>query len=633
MCGIAGYVNKSGAPIGTTETVLGMLRLQSHRGPDDGGVRAFSLRTMGSAEYGVKQETLVDPLWDGVVGFNRLSIVDLSINGHQPMSTEDGKVFLAFNGEIYNAFELKPGLEAEGYVFRSQTDTEVILALYLKFGFEGMVNRLNGMFSIVLADTRNQALFLARDRFGIKPLYVMEDNSRLAFSSEIKSFLAFTDFKPSLNATLLDEFLIFRNTLNQTLFHHVENLEPGTFRVYSQGRMSVRKYFSVAGYRRSDGRPTMAASLEQLESVIRQGVQRQLISDVKLGCQLSGGIDSSLVTRFAQEARRDDLLETISIVFEKPSFSEEPFINRVSESLRLHPHKFVLDAKTYFDHFANATWHFEAPLNHPNTIGIYHLSMQAKKHVTVLLSGEGADEAFGGYDRFLSVSQPFCPPTFLRELKSRHRDAFSHLKSYADPAYRAVMGSSFMSGSLASSLWPTFSMAEAFQKRRDIYGMLDGSVFDKQVKYEMLTYLPDLLIRQDKMSMAHSIENRVPFLDNEVVDASFEIPVQHLLARTTSGYQTKYALKLMTEKTWGKDFAYRKKSGFGIPLRDFFSDPLFRSYMLDELIPGIKSRKIFETVQIQQWVQNIASISHQELDALWIMISFEAWASRFKIVS
>lgn len=631
MCGIAGYYNKSGAPVASTEAVLKMLQIQKHRGPDDSGVRAFSLISQNTFEYPNNVPANINPSYEGVVGFNRLSILDLSVNGHQPMCSPDGNVMLVFNGEIYNAFDFRPELEAAGYRFKSTSDTEVILALYLQYGFERMIERLNGMFALVLVDTAIQAMYIARDRFGIKPMYLFETDERVAFASEIKSFMALPEFSPQLNHTLLDEFLIFRNTLNKTLFNSVEGLDPGTYRIYTPGSVETRKFFSVDSYNRNGHSCSWEESISLLKQKLSTSVYRQLLSDVKLGCQLSGGIDSSLVTYFAKNCKQDNLLETISIVFANEIFNEEKYVDQATQTLGVKSHKFQLEPQYYLQHFENATWHFEAPLNHPNTIGIYYLSQNAKQYVTVLLSGEGADEVFGGYSRFASVVHPFYWHTYLSILNKNKTNPMQHLFSYHSADYRAIMGAAYMTSALAGTLMPNFKFERALQSRKEIYNKLHGSLFDKQVKYEILSYLPDLLLRQDKMSMAHSIENRVPFLDNELVEHSFRIPLHQLISKTNRGEQTKLILKKISNEVFGENFSYRSKGGFGIPLREFFSNRNFQTYLMDELVPSLDARKIFNTTQVMSWVRNIESIHPHELDALWIMVAFEAWLKRFNV--
>ncbi len=352
------------------------------------------------------------------------------------------------------------------------------------------------------------------------------------------------------------------------------------------------------------------------------------MSDVKLGCQLSGGIDSSLVTWLANRNSNKGKFESVSIVFNDSRFNEEDYINRVRNTLSITAHKFLLDSDYYFDNIEHATWNFETPINHPNSVAIYKLSQRAKDYVTVLLSGEGADEVFGGYDRFYNISFPFRGRKIFHELKKnlKHPSGLIH---YLDHKYRAVMETAFMTPNMAQKLLVDFSEERATHQRKSMYESLDGSLFDRQVKYEMQSYLPDLLIRQDKMSMAHSIENRVPFLDNEVVENSFTIPEKYLLLRKSpEGYNTeKYLLKKMTASTFGHDFAFRDKMGFGIPVREFFLNDKFFQYLTGKILPGIKGRSLFNYNLVSDWLTNIQSLKYYELEALWVVISFEIWAS------
>lgn len=633
MCGIAGYFNKQGKPIGDTATMIQMLEIQRHRGPDDAGIRAFSLKGAGSIECSHQQAQPVEGAFEGVLGFNRLSILDLSKNGHQPMCSADEKVMLMLNGEVYNAFDFTEELKASGFSFRSTSDTEVVLYLYLKYGFDEMIKKLNGMFAIVVVDLRNETITIARDRFGIKPMYLFETNSLLAFSSEIKSFLRLPEFKATLNDEVLDEYLFFRNVIDKTLFKGVESLEPGTYKTWAQSGAPVTvKYFDINQYQRVENNQSIDAIIATLKAHLHSSVKSQLISDVKLGCQLSGGVDSSLVTWLARDIKKDGLFETVSIVFDEERVNEEAYIDKVTNQLSLTAHKFLLDAPYYLSNFEKATWHFEGPVNHPNTIGIYLLSEQAKKYVTVLLSGEGADEVFGGYDRFSSVNYPCHLKTILLGIRKNIATPFNFLQNYFSEADRMITGYNPMTTGIAKKLKTGFDFNRASASRRGIYESLSGSLFDRQVKYEMKTYLPDLLIRQDKMSMAHSIENRVPFLDNELVAHSFSIPQQHLLPKAGREMTSKYALKKLTGKLFAdENFAFRRKQSFGIPLRDFFKDKNFHQYLTDEILPGIEQRKIFNAKLPRHWLNNLNSLSVNEIEALWIMVAFETWAKKFNI--
>ena len=276
------------------------------------------------------------------------------------------------------------------------------------------------------------------------------------------------------------------------------------------------------------------------------------MSDVKIGCQLSGGIDSSLVTWLANRNSRKGSFETVSIVFNNPGFNEEKYIDKVTRELGVEFHRFLLDLNYYIDHFEKATWHLEAPINHPNTIAIYKLSQDAKEFVTVLLSGEGADEIFGGYERFYEISYPYQIRLLLHEVKKHLRNPIE-LAGYFNHELRAVMATACMTPVMAERLKSNFMREKAIATRRSLYHSLTGSLLDRQIKYEIFVISAHLLIRQDKMSMAHSIENRgAIFLDNDVVKKSFTIPSGYLLVkRSSEGYNNeKYLLKNYCRYFW-----------------------------------------------------------------------------------
>jgi asparagine synthase (glutamine-hydrolysing) len=633
MCGIAGYINTSNKYIDNTDVIRKMLLLQKHRGPDDSGIMAFNLGEKTSREYRFEETQAVAGNFDGMLGFNRLSIMDLSKNGHQPMCSPDGQVILTMNGEIYNAFDLKPALEADGNIFKSTTDTEVVLYLYLKYGFQGMIEQLNGMFAIAIIDLRESRLYLARDRFGIKPMYYYNQNAVFAFSSELKSFYALPEFKAHLNYEQVDEYMLYRNTMHKTLIKDVLMVEPGCYYIFeTNSTLKKKQYFNINEYNRTIN---TTISFEETQSILendlKTSVESQLMSDVKLGCQLSGGVDSTLVTWLAKEIKQDNLLESVSIVFDNDRFSEKKYIDQVANQLSIVSHQFPLQADYYSEHLQKATWHFEQPINHPNTIGIYLLAQRSKEFVTVLLSGEGADEVFGGYSRFYSVLFPFTNRNLFAGLKNSKWKALSFLKEYSDPFFRANINGATMKKTIATSLKPDFNYTNASQSRRQLYDSFDGRAFDRQVKYDIATYLPDLLMRQDKMSMAHSIENRVPFLDNTVVQKSFDLPVNHLIKfRSKEGFNTeKYLLKKICAHKFGNQFAFRNKVGFGIPIREFMQKKGFNDFLRDQIIPKLKTRGLFNMTIVEYWLNNLQVITKDELEALWVISSFEIWMSQY----
>ena len=628
MCGIAGYYNFNASPIKSNNEIIEMLEVQRHRGPDDSGIVFFNLNNKTSKEVEYRNSENLKNDFEGVLGFNRLSILDLSYHGHQPMMNDKKNVILTLNGEIYNAFDFKDELIEDGFKFKGTSDTEVVLYLYLKYGLDKMLSLLNGMFAIVIVDLRVSEIYIARDRFGIKPMYYFHNKKQFGFSSEIKSFYKIRGFKATLNKELLDEFLIFRNTRNQTLINEVEILPPGYYLILNgKGETSLKNFFNINAYqRRSVEKKDLKSLIKDVNTTLRKSVKRQLISDVKLGCQLSGGVDSSIITYLANNLKKNKNFESVSIILNNPNYSEEKYIDKVAKQLEIEAHKFVMDADYYLNHLKRVTWHLEGPINHPNSIGIYLLSQQAKKYVTVLLSGEGADEVFGGYNRFHQMKFRYRLPFFKGLIKSFPKP-IEYLKDYQNIAFQAITGITFMSFKIAKNLKPDFDIKKAIAPRLDLYNKLTGSLFDKQVKYEMATYIPDLLIRQDKMSMAHSIENRVPFLDNEVVERSFNYPENQMIKRKKN--HEKYLLKELSSDFFGADFAYRNKMGFGIPLRDFFKDKKFKLYLLNELLPSLIKRELFDAPQLIRLFNKIDKLDFKEMDTLWILITIEIWLQEF----
>lgn len=631
MCGLTGYWLFKGQTERNNAIISEMLLLQKHRGPDDSGIVGINTTNASFQELNANKTDSFTINPSLIFGFNRLSILDLSPNGHQPMQSGDQSVLLMLNGEIYNAFDYKKELEVKGFNFKSQTDTEIVLYLYQAYGLKGMLDRLNGMFSIVIYDTSLRKLFLIRDRLGIKPLYVLNESERLSFSSEMKSFKALPGFQYQLDHSKLSEFLLFRNLINQTLFKNIVNIEPGHFlEINDTGQSSMNCYYDVNQEGLKEKKISNVKLAQQtLKTSFQKAIKRQMISDVKLGCQLSGGVDSSLVTAYANQYVSNGALETISIIFENPLFSEKSYIDIVAKKLHLQSHQFTLTASDYLSMIEDATWHFEHPLNHPNTIGIKLLSREAKKHVTVLLSGEGADEVLAGYSRFLPSSHILLSRAFLGGLKKNRSNPFSFLNYWFNTNKRYLMQTAFGSLTTASALYPSFSISRALEQRNQIWKTVQGKKQQKKRKYELLTYLPDLLMRQDKMSMAHSIENRVPFLDHEMISTSLSLDDMLLVGKMNGRFEGKILLKQLCTDEFDQDFAYRNKMGFGIPLGEFFDSESFRQKWESSLLPSIQKRKLFNPEPLQNWAKNPRSLTPDQLDALWLMTGFEIWAQQY----
>jgi asparagine synthase (glutamine-hydrolysing) len=625
MCGIAGFVNVDGAPAGV-ETVTAMMRAIRHRGPDDRGQLRLSLR-QGTVAADPSAQA------DTAIGFHRLNILDLSELGHQPMLNESGTVAVAFNGEIYNAFDFRPELEAAGYRFRSRTDTEIILYLYEHYGLDGMLSRLNGMFAIVLADLRAREIHVARDHFGIKPFYWAQVGSAVLFASEVKAFLEHPAFAAEIDATHVDEQLAFRYVAGEaTLFKGVRHLRPGhRLRITPDG-VAVARYWSIpdGADKRALTRPQ---AVDELDALLRGSVKSQLLSDVKVGCQLSGGIDSSLVTLFARQHFGTDM-DTFSIVFADPKFSEDRWVSQAAAAAGADSHRFMFTESTFNAAIERATWHMDQPISHPNSLGIWLLAQRSRELVTVLLSGEGADEVFGGYTRFYYAHlRPMVGKTAGRlgwvpsigERLSRHFTG--------EPVETFVRTTQFQPTSKLTRLRPGADLAPAIARRVALFNEGGGDHLSNCLKYEMQTYLVDLLVRQDKMTMAHSLENRVPFLDRAVVDFARTLPAGHLVGESVpvSGNTmraTKVVVKELASRTFDDAFVYRQKSGFSLPLSQYFRSRPFTELMEDRLLPGMRQRGLVSEPAVRElWQRSLSAPSLTE--PFWIPVALELWAQQF----
>lgn len=626
MCGLAGYLLLNGQLEINSSLISEMLVVQKHRGPDDSGVLGINTLTGRFDIAKTVSNHFFKNTPDLIFGFNRLSILDLSLNGHQPMLNPESGVALMMNGEVYNAFDFKDSLISKGYRFKGRSDTEVVLYLYLEYGIEGMLSRLNGMFAICIFDARIQKLFLIRDRFGIKPLYVFSSAEKFFFSSEVKSFIP-AGIKLELNQDLLSEFLLYRNLINRTLFKGIRNVEPGTFlTVDLSGSITETRYYDVCNEGENANWPI---SNIEWRDYLSKAVKSQLISDVKLGCQLSGGVDSSVVTAISSSCLPKGFLETVSIDFNENAFSEKRYIDYVADRYSLVSHQFKMNSEMYFGMIDSSIWHFEQPLNHPNSIGIKLLSKNSSEFLTVLLSGEGADELLGGYDRFLNKGFLGLPNDLILGVRRNYTKFSKWISIWADENSRYLLNSSFGSINSLSKLYPVFCIDSAMEAHIEYWKRVTGTFSQKKRKYELLTYLPDLLIRQDKMSMAHSIENRVPFLDYELVSASFRLSESQIFGNKNKQQSGKLILKDYCAELMGEEFSYRKKMGFSIPLRSFFATEHFKERWVSEWLPAIKSRGVFEFSAIQDWMQKPETLTPDKVDAIWLMVGFEIWASKF----
>ena len=571
-----------------------------HRGPDDRGTLCLSLR---------------GGIPDTALGLQRLKILDLSDRGHQPMTSPDGSTALLFNGEIYDAFDYKAELERDGYRFRTGTDTEVILALYERDGLERMLERLNGMFAIVIADTRRGVVHVVRDRVGIKPLDWAQRGTTVLFASEAKAFLAYPAFRAEIDPAEVDELLAFRYVAGEaSLLKGVRHVQPGHRLAITPDGVKEACYWNIPDHA-DTLRLSTEDAVDRLEQLLSGSVRSQLRSDVNVGCQLSGGVDSSLVTVLAS-AHHTPPLNTFSIVFNEPQFSEERWILEAATTARAASHRFVFDEAAFIDALDAASWHMDQPIGHPNSLALWLLARRSREHVTVLLSGEGADELFGGYARFYDAHAA-AAVGFRRP-------------GVNDPADTFIRASQFHSEARLSKLRPAANLRPALEKRRALFQDGHADHLSNCLKDELRTHLVDLLTRQDKMTMAHGVENRVPFLDRHVIDFARALPAEHLVGPSLpSGVPgTKIVVKELARRSFDAAFVNRRKSAFNLPLAQYFRSGQFVALMEDRLLPGMAARGLVDVGVVRRWWRR-ALQAPSTTEGFWIPLALELWAEQF----
>lgn len=588
-----------------------------HRGPDDAG-------SMIDGPLGLAQR--------------RLSIIDLSPLGHQPMSTEDGRYSIVYNGEVYNYQELRAELEARGVSFVSHSDTEVILKLHVADG-DGAVERLNGIFAYAIWDRLERRLLLARDRAGIKPLYVAQNGHGIAFASEIKALFHSGFVEPSLNEKRLAEFLVFRQVAgNENLFAGIEVLPPGHTMVVREGRAEPpRRYWTVrAAPPRFTGSFEEAAN--QLDTLLNRAVKRQLMSDVPLGTFCSGGIDSSLTTAIAAR-HMSRAINTFSVGFHEADFDESVYARMASKAAGSTHHELKIDETEFAGLLPKLIEHHDLPLNFANSVHIYAISKLARQHVTVVLTGEGADELFGGYPRYYipRLLEPFVRlPGALRGgllslLKALPDHRMRKLAAFAgrdrddvllfnctgvDPALvRGLLG---RRGDM-----PLEFRLDCIRDAR-ARGLDEVSAL---AELDFQTYLVSILNRQDKMSMATSIESRVPFLDNEVIDFARGLPREY---RQTLRHR-KRVLKAVALRYLPADIVHRRKSGFGVPLKPWFAAQGPMGKLLDEAANSSAIGELLDAGQLRTLVADHRAGRADYSEVLWSVLNLRLWRQAFSV--
>jgi asparagine synthase (glutamine-hydrolysing) len=609
MCGIAGLI---GPQIDDKEGVIGrMVAAITHRGPDDDG-------------FFVDQSV--------ALGMRRLSIIDLS-TGRQPISSADEKLLIFFNGEIYNYKELREELLAKKYVFKTHTDTEVILHMYEEYG-AAMLPKLRGMFTFCIYDTEAKKAFIARDFFGIKPLYYLMQNDRIvAFSSEAKSFLSFPGFKAEVNDAAVVNYLSFQyNPLSESFFKNVYKLPPAHYLLVDAetGTAEIEKYWSVEFRQNSSIQEKEAA--DRTRRVVEDSVAHHMIADVPVGAFLSGGVDSSIITTLMQKIRGDKKIKTFTVGFN--TLSEGAEAKETSSFLGTDHTEIVVGPDEYFDALSKAVYHFDEPVGDPSAIGIYFLAREARKSVKVVLSGEGSDELFGGYNIYLAPFDykkiAFIPKAVLKMLVALPFGFYgkNYLRRAAGKLEDWYIGQKYFSGSMfgrgeIAKLWK--AGPEKFMSLSPLYKRAKGLSDSSTMQYvDIHTWLVgDILAKADKMTMAHSLELRVPFLDIEVEKLATSLPDRF----KWRGGVTKYLLREAFKSVVPESTRNRRKLGFPTPVKDWFTAE--RGEIYETILENEYIKTHMDTAYIQRIISDHVAKKADNSRKIYLLLMLSLWYNTF----
>ena len=629
MCGINGiaFSSRSGRTVSRPQ-LEAMRDVIRHRGPDDEGL--FIDRNVG-------------------LGHRRLSIVDVAA-GHQPMTNEDASLHITYNGEIYNHADYREWLESRGHVYKTHCDTETILHLYEEYGLD-CVEHLRGMFAFAIWDQRKQELFIARDRLGVKPLYYFHaDDGSLYFGSEIKTIFAAGALKPELNYAALPDYLANHAPSGETtLFQGVKRLLPGHTLVWRDGKISVNRYWDVSFVKAKDQGYSDSDYIEQWSELFRTSVKLRLMADVPLGMFLSGGIDSSAIAA-VMSGMVDEPIKTFSVAFREREANELEYARLVAEKYKTDHHEIVVSPDIFFSALPNLIWHEDEPLAHPSSVALYFVSHLAAQNVKVVLTGEGSDELLAGYARYwktlklLSWGDRYhkLTPELFRNVVRKQLSALPNGSRIKQKLQRTFLTLSpdieslyldnfavFSRQSLSQLLTPeSRERITEIDPYRVIHEMMERtdaeSLLDRLLYSDIKTYLHELLMKQDQMSMATSLESRVPFLDHKLVEFTARLP-ERLKLR---GWTTKYILRQSMKNVLPEAILSRPKMGFPVPIGAWFRGP-FQS-VIDEYVLSERalSRGIFAPDFVRQVVAlHKAGEDHSE--RLWALLNFEIWLRRF----
>jgi asparagine synthase (glutamine-hydrolysing) len=631
MCGIAGFVSLDPPP-GATQVLAGMTDAIRHRGPDDSGI-----------------------FQDGglFLGHRRLSIVDLAA-GHQPMTSPCGATTIVYNGEIFNHAAVREELQRGGHRYATRSDTETILHAYEEDG-PACLRRFRGMFAFALWDARAQTLFCARDRLGIKPFYYFWDGRRFVFASEIKALLKYPAIPCAFEDEFLSEYLGFGFVSgDRTMFRGIRKLMPGHWLKVQveDGRVSLREeqYWappagSPPAHPRSD-EEWIAETRRRLEETVRM----RLMSDVPLGMFLSGGVDSSaiaaLVARESSRSSTSGPLKTFAVGYREAAFSELKYARQAARVVGSEHHEVVISRDDFFSVLPGMIWQEDEPIAWPSSISLYHVSKLASQDVKVVLTGEGSDELFGGYERYRwNLLNSRASGVYSRVPASVRRRIRGRLAAtrLLNGSLRRKISHTFLGReqTLESLFLDNFYCAFSEQDQRSLLRAAPGSLYANYMHYwqenpqdsplarmlyaDQNTYLVELLMKQDQMSMACSLESRVPFLDHTFVEFAATIPDR---LKIVGGIQ-KYVLKEAVRDLLPPELIHRRKMGFPTPLRDWLAGEAGAGIRAALLEPGGLLQNYVQRPALETLLQRHASGSEDATDRIWRLLNLQIWGDIF----
>ena len=598
MCGIAGILTKRE---NKKEIIEAMSERIKHRGPD--GVGYF---------------------FDGDLALchRRLSIIDLS-TGNQPMFNEDATIVTVFNGEIYNYIELKEELEKLGHIFKTKSDTEVLVHGYEEW-YTDLPKHLRGMFAFAIYDKKTKELFLARDNFGIKPLYYTIMNDTFMFASEIKAFLDTPDFQKILNEDILKAYLEFSFVpTNETFFKEVYRLDAGMSLIYKDKNIKLNKYFKLDF---KDKEQSFAEAVEDIQKVMQDSVKKHLLSDVEVGSFLSSGIDSSYIVSLAKPAR------TYTVGYDIAKYDEISYAKDLAAKLNINNTSKVIKMREYMEEFPKIMYYLDEPTSDPAAISLYFVAKLASKDVKVVLSGEGADEFFGGYNYYREeVDMKFYNkiPYFIRHIIGRIASlfpegyGFNFLVRRGEKLENSYIGvNRNFSEKMARKVLKKDYKLKGVDVAKDVYNEFKGYSNIHKMQAIDINYwlMKDILLKADRMTMASSLEGRVPFIDKEV----FKIASGLSIDKKVTKENTKIALRMAAKEVIPTDAYKKKKLGFPVPIREWMKTPEV-SGKLKEMFNKDFTSKFFKVDVINKLLDEHVAGKKDNYRKIWTIYSFLTW--------